>query len=349
MASNLKKPAAIPALILSFLTLASSAFCTGEKGKLDKYSALIVGKYFESNDDLVSLMMTGKKFGDLAESYKFNPTPYDPKLYPNIETYVAYRGEKASIDRFTDKVRTLVYTAGSFNSVRYREILEKNNVTCDWRKRFLIDNATGRCKIIFKKRDRMLAFYFDPFKSAALEERLPQAYFQIDRSISYYNIFLNMCGFRYCLNSFCFKYNFKKFDIPKTAVKLDYMCFDRCTRLKDVTIPNTVIEIGDAAFAGCEEIDKIDIPNSVTSIGKCAFDGCRSLESITIPDSVVEIKNEAFRNCISLRSIKIPDSVEKICDDIFKGDTLNHIEYKNHIYNSVDEFLADLRNQNANN
>ena len=115
MKINFKRSMAILALALAVLAPVSPAFCIGERSKLGSYHALIVGKYFENKKDLESLIMAGKKFEELGATYKFNPTPYDPVLYPNIQTYVAYPGEKTSLNSFTNEIKTLVYSAGSFD------------------------------------------------------------------------------------------------------------------------------------------------------------------------------------------------------------------------------------------
>ena len=349
MKVNFKKSMAISALAFAGLAPVSPAFCVGAGSKLGSYHALIVGKYFENKKDLESLIMAGKKFEELGATYKFNPTPYDPVLYPNIQTYVAYPEEKISLNSFTNEIKTLVYSAGSFGLARYSEILKENGVNDEWKKTQTVDENTHKCSLAFEKEDKKIIFYFDLFKSTILDETMRETNFQIDRLLFNYNIFMKTCGVEYFVNASTFKRNFKKIDIPKTVTKLQFGCFRDCRNLKNVNIPDTVLDIGHAAFSLCSEIEEINIPSSVKTIGDFAFNSCLSLKNITIPDSVVEIGDGAFLNCTSLRSIKIPDSVERIGYNIFNGDTLNHIEYKNHVYNSVDEFWEGLKNQNANN
>lgn len=346
MKINLKKSMAISALLVTVLASSFPAFCMGEKVKLDNYHAMIIGKYFENKHDMVSLVMTGKKFANLGEIYRFNPTPYDPEFYPNIQTYVSYPEEEVHLDSFTYEISTLIYTAGSFDVDRYKKILYENGVNNKWEKTLCIDETTNQCKVTFEKEDRKIVFYFDPFKSTNWDKTM--ADFKVDEMLLKYNRFLNECHIKYCVNVFNFKQNFKKIDIPKVATSIGFKCFNGYKFLKNVTIPNTVAEIGNAAFAGCSEIDEINIPGSVTSIGQFAFNGCKSLKSVTIPDSVVEIGEGAFFNCTSLKSIKISDSITKIGMGAFRGTALNHIEYKNHVYNSVNEFkkgFMDLKLQ----
>lgn len=349
MKINFKRSMAILALALAVLAPVSPAFCIGERSKLGSYHALIVGKYFENKKDLESLIMAGKKFEELGATYKFNPTPYDPVLYPNIQTYVAYPGEKISLNSFTNEIKTLVYSAGSFDLARYSEILKENDVNDQWGKTQTVDENTHKCSLAFEKGDKKIIFYFDLFKSTILDETMRETNFQIDRLLFNYNIFMKTCGLEYFVNTSTFKSNFKKIDIPKTVTKLQFGCFRGCRNLKNVNIPDTVATIGPAAFSLCREVEEINIPGSVKAIGDFAFNSCLSLKNITIPDSVVEIGSGAFLNCTSLRSIKIPNSVERIGYNIFDGDTLNYIEYKNHVYSSVDEFWEGLRSQNANN
>lgn len=351
MKINFKKMAAISVLAFAFLASASSAFCAGEKYGLSKHDALVVGKYLGSKQDLVSLMMVEKKFEDLGSIYKYNPTSYDPVLYPNIETYMSYPEEKTGLNSFTYGIKTLVYTAGSFDSIRYHKILAENKVDDEWKKTLLVDNATSGCKVTFEKEERKIVFYFDPFKSTVLNETMSEKSFQIDKVIFHYNVFMNICNVEHVVNQLSFKRNLKRVYIPKDSTRLEFGCFRDCRFLKSVVIPNSIIEIGPCAFAGCLKLEKVDIPDSVTCIQDLSFNNCLSLKSVNIPGSVAEIREGAFFNCTSLKSIKIPDSVKKIGFGAFRGAPLNHIEYKNRVFNNADEFLKEfeaLNSQNAN-
>ena len=351
MKTNFKKAAAILALTFTFSASVFPAFCIGEEDKLSKHGALVVGKYLGSKQDLVSLMMVKKNFEDLSSTYKYNPTPYDPVLYPNIQTYVSYPEEKAGLNSFTYAIQTLIYTAGSFDSTRYHKILAENKVNDKWKRTLLIDNATSKCKVTFEKEERKIVFYFDPFKSTVLNKTMSEKSFQIDKVIFHYNVFMNVCNIEYVVNPLCFKRNLKRICIPKDSERLEFGCFRDCRFLKSVVIPDSITEIGPCAFAGCLKLEKVDIPDSVTCIQDLSFNNCLSLKSVNIPDSVVEIKEGAFFNCTSLKSIKIPDSVKKLGFGAFRGVPLNHIEYKNRVFNNVNEFLKEfeaLNSQNAN-
>ena len=45
---------------------------------------MIVGKYFETNNDFINVIRVNKKYKELLEMYKFNPIP-DVSLFPNIK------------------------------------------------------------------------------------------------------------------------------------------------------------------------------------------------------------------------------------------------------------------------
>ena len=63
--------------------------------KIDRKSELtldfmmIVGKYFESNNDFINVMKTNTIYNELAEMYHFNPIS-DPSLFENMETQHFY-------------------------------------------------------------------------------------------------------------------------------------------------------------------------------------------------------------------------------------------------------------------
>jgi hypothetical protein len=46
---------------------------------------MIVGKYFESNNDFINIMMSNKKYKELVLMYNFNPIPVI-RLFKSIET-----------------------------------------------------------------------------------------------------------------------------------------------------------------------------------------------------------------------------------------------------------------------
>ena len=50
---------------------------------------LIIGKYFESNNDYINIMKVAKRYHDLAEMYHYNPIS-DTDLFVNIETQYFY-------------------------------------------------------------------------------------------------------------------------------------------------------------------------------------------------------------------------------------------------------------------
>lgn len=57
--------------------------------KLEHGYAMIVLKYFRTNNDYINFIKTCKKFKDILECFKFNPIG-NPELFPNIETQHFY-------------------------------------------------------------------------------------------------------------------------------------------------------------------------------------------------------------------------------------------------------------------
>ena len=50
---------------------------------------MIIGKYFESNNDFINVMKVSKKYHDLTQMYHFNPIS-DYSLFENMETQYFY-------------------------------------------------------------------------------------------------------------------------------------------------------------------------------------------------------------------------------------------------------------------
>ena len=63
---------------------------SSQRGKIDYFHMMVVGKYFKTIDDFVNVEMVNKKYKEIILRYKYNPIPLTNerirKLFSNIET-----------------------------------------------------------------------------------------------------------------------------------------------------------------------------------------------------------------------------------------------------------------------
>ena len=110
-----------------------------------------------------------------------------------------------------------------------------------------------------------------------------------------------------------------------------YLCFERCTNLKNVHFPDLNYWLssncsdGYPGYASNEthlwlndrELTEIVIPDTYTKINQWAFRYCKNLTSVTIPNTVTSIGNYAFNGCSGLLRLEIPSSVTSINSTAF--------------------------------
>lgn len=70
----------------------SNDFKIDNKNELTIDYMMIIGKYFESNNDFINTMKLSKRYQELAEMYYFNPIS-DTSLFENIETQHFYKND----------------------------------------------------------------------------------------------------------------------------------------------------------------------------------------------------------------------------------------------------------------
>ena len=92
---------------------------------------------------------------------------------------------------------------------------------------------------------------------------------------------------------------------------VEFVSFDGCSNLFEITFPNTIDTIGASAFRSCSKLKRIILPESLVCIGQSAFRECTSLSEISIPENVEYIGEGAFYRC-SLKQFTYPKNLKTI-------------------------------------
>ena len=326
MKNLIKKTAATTLSMIGIISMMPSALCapdganntvpqnTSGRGYVDRFHAMVVGKYLNSVEDFANLQMVNKKYEDIIGDYHFNPVEITSReqsdLLSNVETYRVGENEEDFVCTFpNDKIKKLVYLPNSFYPGRFKRVLKENevvddNMECinDWKRTFELnsEDPMDGCRIEYTNGEKTIVFMFHPCACGVLT------------SPTCYNYFLRMYNIdKEELSKATIKVP-EEFSVPSYATGIGYCAFKDCTNLKRINIPDSVTSIGDDAFNGCSNLTNINIPNRVKSIAESVFSGCISLTNINIPSSVKNIGRNAFKGCSSLTNVDIPDSVTSI-------------------------------------
>ena len=318
MKNFVKKTAATALSVLGILSAMPSAFCTpdgknNERGHIDPFNIMVVGKYLDSVGDLQNLQMANKKYENLLNRYHFNPVGNTSKeqldLYPNMETY---RIEKNFVSTFPDKkIMRLVYLPGSFNVNKFEEVVYMNKLfhADEWNREFALEseNPMDGCQLIFtnKTTDKEIVFKFNPYVGGVLT------------SLIGYNSLLKECGIVGEELTAASVAPSGVLSIPSSVESIGRDAFYGCENLTEVTIPSSVKSIGDDAFRSCKKLNQVTIQGPVKSIGSYAFAHCCRLHRVTIQGSVDSIGSGAFADCCGLWEVTIQGPVKSIGNYVF--------------------------------
>ena len=355
MSINFKKPAL--AAISAFGVLAVAPFaCCDEKGKIDPFHMQIVGKYFDSAQDIANLEMVNRKFKCISKKYKFNPVPYNKFVFRDIETCQVYPEEFGRIVKFDKNIKHIIYLEGSFTTYLLRKVLADNGAL-DWEHEIVFNdlkNAIYGFRLHFYNQDKVITFCFNPLKMLKMFNYGNQV--MIDSLLSDFSAFVDYCEIDPGIKYEELSKTLESFVLPDDVVNLEAGTFTNLKNLKKLYISDFVESVSNYAFEGCnnlteihykgkvyrspkdftiafkvgqysdgENFENVKIRDSISEIKKYAFEMCTPLKSVVIPNSVKNISGDAFLNCEYLTSVSIPDSVTAIGPQAF-GRCLNLTE-----------------------
>lgn len=376
MSINFKKPAL--AAISAFGVLAVAPFaCCDEKGKIDPFHMQIVGKYFDSAQDIANLEMVNRKFKCISKKYKFNPVPYNKFVFRGIETCQVYPEEFGRIVKFEEdkNIKQIIYLEGSFTAYLLRKVLADNGAL-DWEYEIVFNdlkNAIYGFKAHFYNQGKIITFCFNPLKMLKMFNYGNQV--MIDNLLSDFSAFVDYCEIDPRVKYEELSKTLESFVLPDDVVNLEAGTFTNLKNLKKLYISDFVESVSNYAFEGCnnlteihykgkvyrnpkdftiafkvgqysngENFENIKISDSVSEIKKYAFEMCTPLKSVVIPNSVKKIDTGVFWYCPNLSSVEIPDSVSEIGTRVFEGcSALKNVKLPSNIEEIKDSTFFDCR------
>lgn len=225
-----------------------------KRNRLNKYSMLIISKYFDTVDDYTNVEDVDENYNGITDDYHFNPISITDKeqlkTFKNVETYHRYN-EKAPDEGIDDELEFIFNDKGEeLKTIIWRKInVAKSNEYIDFEN---IENG----KYIYK------CLYYEDEDDINLDIIELPDYINtlIDRNFEYYKL--------------------SSINIPSNVTSIGDRCFNGCSNLLSIDIPEKVERIGNECFKDCRRLSSITIPISVTSIGDRCFEGCTNLINI---------------------------------------------------------------------
>ena len=258
-----------------------------KRKQVDRYSMMIIGKYFKTKQDYINIIMVNSKYNKLNEMYLFNPISITSlSLFPNIQTYYLYsKYDKNEILMRKIQLKYVNYP------ISYKEYLDY--------KRFY-SNITFRC-IYYSQNDsyshgKQIKDVINILSSNSLE------YYQ--------NATISCSSSLHSIERECFRKSFhlQSFSLPSTITSLGISCFSTNVNLTSITLSCSLLSLPSFCFSHCSKLQSIRFENNalfMESIGESCFEHCSSLTSLTIPSTVTSLGNNCFAFCKSLQSLTI--------------------------------------------
>ena len=207
--------------------------------RLDRYSMMIVMKYFTSIEDYYKIIQVCKKFEEIPDMFHYNPIPYTEQvgnLFPNIETQYLYSyfDEKIEdLERFTvmycifykEYIEKLQQDKENELIVRYTKVLLQNYSELDnGIVPLIITNIADKC------------FLKCPFESIQLNTRVTsigESNFMESKQLT--SITLSPFLQHLPKRSFYNCINLRTIEMPKELLSIGSQCFSNCNSLTSIT------------------------------------------------------------------------------------------------------------------
>ncbi|ELP91185.1 hypothetical protein EIN_150520 [Entamoeba invadens IP1] len=262
--------------------------------KLDRYSMMIVSKYFYSVGDFIKLIKVCKKFEDIPAMFHYNPIPLNrkEKLFSNVETLVIHAKNEHIIPGYFKYV------------IKYEIDYQKYLKSKTEHPNYIYE------KVCYNQNDR---HDNTSFVGATIFGRYTFA----ENKFSFPSLF-DATGVKI--------FKFVEIKLDKNLVELPDYCFDKCSKLKSIDLSNVLI-IGDSCFFECKSLTSITFSGYLKTISENALIGVTSLQSVVFTDFDFITKSQCFKNCLINITVSkhfgdLPHKVIITKEDVFNGYTL---------------------------
>ncbi|ELP88589.1 leucine rich repeat containing protein BspA family protein, partial [Entamoeba invadens IP1] len=226
--------------------------------QLDRYSMLIVSKYFSYIFDYINMVFVCKKFKEIPEMFHFNPISVSfitQKYFPNVETLHLYT-EK---DKFLSKYRQY-YVHYPTPLHKCIKLNQGKRVICPLRT-FRFDSQHYGCS----------------YKDANIF---------LDKAVKNTSAKLTAmdCSNIVKFGLSCFEYNtiLVSITLSSNLYEIPDKCFFICTKLKEIDLEHIRV-FGDYCFCRCNSLSAITLGTNIIKSAKNAFNEVTSIKNVTAP------------------------------------------------------------------
>ncbi|ELP90766.1 hypothetical protein EIN_026150 [Entamoeba invadens IP1] len=275
--------------------------------KLDVHVVMIVGKYFNFEEDYLNLISTNSKFKDVLDRYHYNPIS-SLRLFKNVETQYLYKYNDQPVDgmfqykvcyRVTYKMANAILKAHP--NTTFRETVLTNNNILKWKK----DHP--EC-VVSNRNDYSVLVSID----------VPKCCNVLDT------------------NCFAKCYELTAITLPSIVKSIFDSGLDCCTKLErifiercascDIAVPFWMANLINKSGCFCSNIyfskndvtyykqshpedvendalRRLNIPDVCNAIGQKCFLQCKQLTAVTLPTKLSSIEPDAFGRMCSIKKI----------------------------------------------
>ncbi|ELP88682.1 hypothetical protein EIN_193210 [Entamoeba invadens IP1] len=276
---------------------------------LDRYSMMIVSKYFMYLNDFKKLVLVCKKFNEIPLMFHFNPIRWEKNMgsyFKNVETLHLYRKYDKFVPGFYQ-----YYIHYPLELTEYKKLNKKMKVICP--------------QITFSLRDLQNGC---SYKEATV--LLPSAFG------SKLNVFTELeCSYISKLSMRTFANNkiLNMITLSNNIHTIPDYCFENCVSLKEINLEHVYV-LGSKCFIGCGKLSALTFCSNLTKCGKYPFYDVFSIEHVSAFSSQ-SVELELNASCSSvfsnikkklyitysdvLNGYSIDDLINEICEAAFFG------------------------------
>ncbi|ELP92959.1 hypothetical protein EIN_263430 [Entamoeba invadens IP1] len=277
--------------------------------QLDRYSMMIVSKYFNYISDYINMVFVCKKLEEIPEMFHFNPISVSfitQKYFPNVETLHLYT-EK---DKFLSKYRQY-YVHYPTPLHKCIKLNQGKHVICPLRT-FRFDSQHYGCS----------------YKDANIF---------LDKAVKNTSAKLTAmdCSNIVKFGLSCFEFNtlLVSITLSSNLYEIPYKCFFLCANLKEINLEHIRV-FGNYCFCRCNSLSAITLGTNIIKSAKYAFDEVTSIKNVTAPGvksvdfDITASSSKAFLN-IKHKTITIKEDYTNFILPDFLSDEIQSNVYVN--------------------